>query len=181
MRWLTFVICAVVFVTLQVTIAPRVEYLGARADWILVLAVFYALNGRSIDVLIGAWILGAVADLFTIERFGVLALSYALAAMLVYGVREYLFREHPLTQFCVTFAACLAIHIGLVIYRFGVFGLSSGSLGELAREPLLASLYTGLSALPVHFVLLRMHGLLGIMPARLHRRRSAAGKSRGHA
>lgn len=179
MRWLTFVICAVAVVTLQVTIAPRVEYLGARPDWILVLAVFFALNGRSVDVLIGAWVLGATADLFTVERFGLLALSYALAALLVYGVREYLFREHPLTQFSVTFAACLAIHIGLVIYRFGVFGLSSGSLGVLAREPLLASLYTGLSALPVHFVLLRLHGLLGVMPARIRRRRSAGGRSRG--
>ncbi len=172
MRWLTFGILAVVVLTLEATVAPRLEWHGARPQWLLMLAVFYALNGRSADVLIGAWILGLLYDLHTPPEYvGLFSLLFSLVALLVYGVREYLFREHPLTHFLVTFFACLVIQIVLDVQRVVRFGESTGGVWDLGRESLLTALVTGLCALPVHFVLLRLHRTLGIMPARTARRR----------
>ncbi|UCG15905.1 MAG: rod shape-determining protein MreD [Phycisphaerales bacterium] len=178
MRWLTFVVCAVVVVTLQVTVAHRLEWYGAQPQWILVLAVFFALNGRSVDVLIGVWILGAVADLHTMARFGLLSLSYGLTGAVVYRAREYLYREHPVTQFCVTFIVCLLIEFGLSIYRISSTGAAPGAVSVMARQPLFVSLYTALWAVPIHLVLLRFHRALGIMPARMRGRRPRFGQLR---
>ena len=178
MRWLTFVACAVLVVTLQVTIAHRLEWHGAQPQWILALMVFFALNGRSVDVLIGAWILGAVADLHTIAQFGLLSLSYGLTGAIVYSAREYLYREHPVTQFCVTFIVCLLIEFGLSVYRVSSSGSTPSAVSVMASQPLLVSLFTALWAIPIHLVLLRFHRVLGIMPARLRGRRPRFGPPR---
>jgi hypothetical protein len=102
---------------------------------------------------------------------GLFSLAFSLVALVVYGVREFLFREHPLTHFLVTFVACLVIQIMLDVHRVVAFGDSAGGFWHLSRETLLTALVTALFALPVHFVLLRMHRTLGIMPARVGRRR----------
>lgn len=172
MRWLTFCILAIVVLTLEVTVAPLLEWHGARPQWLLMLAVFFALNGRSVDVLIGAWILGLLYDLHTLPEYvGLFSLAFSLVAIIVYSMREFLFREHPLTHFLVTFAACLLIQIMLDVHRAAAFGDSSGGIWSLGRETLLTALVTALFALPVHFALLRLHRTLGIMPARFGRRR----------
>ena len=172
MRWLTFGILAVAVLTLEVTVAPLLEWHGARPQWLLMLAVFYALNGRSVDVLIGAWILGLLYELHTSPEYvGLFSLAFSLVALVVYGMREFLFREHPLTHFLVTFTACLLIQIVLDVHRVIEFGDSTGGFWDLAREALLTALVTALFALPVHFVLLRLHRTLGIMPARFGRQR----------
>jgi rod shape-determining protein MreD len=173
MRWLTFLICAVVVLTLEVTLAPLLQWHGARPQWLLMLAVFFALNGRSVDVLIGAWILGLLYELHTLpEYLGLFSLGFSLVALVVYGMREFLFREHPLTHFLVTFAACLAIQVVVDVHRMITFGNATGTLWEMGREALLTGLVTGLFAVPVHYVLLRMHRTLGILPIRTRRRRS---------
>ena len=77
---------AVLALTLQSAIAPRLAIFGVRPDWILVLVVFFALHGRRRDAVIAGWSLGMCADLMSIERVGLLALSYALAAWVGYAV-----------------------------------------------------------------------------------------------
>ena len=70
MRWLGFAICAALVLTLQTTVAWRLEIRGAQPEWMLVLAVFFALHARSVDALIGAWLLGALMDNYSMARFG---------------------------------------------------------------------------------------------------------------
>ena len=111
MRWLTFIILAIVAVSLQATVAGRVSWFGARPDWVLVLVVFYALHARADDAMPAAWVVGALADLMTIERFGLLALCYGLTAMVVCGVRDLVFTGHPLTQFGVTLACGVMVQV----------------------------------------------------------------------
>ena len=86
MRWLTFGILGVVFIVMQSTLAPRMEILGARPDFLLVLVVFFGMHGKLPDVAVGAWLLGFVADLMSIERLGLMAFSYMLTALLVASV-----------------------------------------------------------------------------------------------
>ena len=157
MRWLTFLILVVLVVCLQSTVAPRLTVLGGRPDWVLVLVVFYALHARVDHALPGGWVTGGLADLMSIERFGLLSLSYALAAAAVFAVREWMFTRHPLTHFCVTLAAALAVRTVWSFYR-----MAMDLPGEATPVLLWSCVYTALWAPLVHWVLLRVPKLLGL-------------------
>ena len=156
MRWLTFVILAVVATTLQVTVAPRLAFHGARLDCILILVVFYALYGPSEHAILAGWLGGALADVMTIERFGLLSLSYALTGALVVSIRDALFIRHPLTHFSVTLAGGVLVQAMWAAYRL-IVGLPVGPLVPL----LLACAGSAVVAVPAHRALLTLPGLLG--------------------
>ena len=161
MRWLTFIILAIVAVSLQATVAGRIAWLGARPDWVLVLVVFYALHARAKDAMPAGWVAGALADLMTIERFGLLALCYGLTAVLICAVRDWVFTGHPLTQLSVTLVAAVMVQALWLVYRLAV-GLPAGPM----VVALGSCLYTALWAPPVHWVFLRMPRLLRLRPPR---------------
>ncbi len=127
MRWLSFSILAVVVLTLQSALVPRLEVLGARPDLILVVTVFFAMHAPRRDAVLTAWLLGMIADLMTIERFGLLALSYALIAMIVASVRDFLFRYNAFSQIAVTAAASVLLGVGWLFYRRVLFDPAGSS------------------------------------------------------
>ena len=172
MRWLGFAICAVLALTLQTTLAWRVEIRGVRPDWLLVLAVFFALHARSMDALIGAWLLGAAADVMSIERFGLMSGAYAVATLMIYSVREYVFRDNPVTHFMATFVAAVAVGTLEALYRFVVGrGAFTGAMSA-GGGIVLAAAYTAAWAPLLHYVLLKFPDLLGIRrPQRSYRGR----------
>ncbi|MCP4245596.1 MAG: rod shape-determining protein MreD [bacterium] len=157
MRWLTFAILAILVVSLQATVMPRTELFGARADLVLVLTVFYALHVRREEAMLAGWMVGALADVMTLERFGLLALSYGLAAAAVGQVRDLLFGRHPLTHFSVTLLAALLLQVAWALYRV-VLGLPGGSVGLALGS----CAYTAFWAVGVHMMLLQAPRLLGI-------------------
>ena len=159
MRWLAFVIVGVVGVVLQTTLSPRLAVAGVRPDWVLVLAVFFALHVRGRDAIAAAWLLGLGADFQSIERFGLLSLVYALVAVGVYLVRDYLFRRHLLTHFFLTFVAGLAVQFLLLAY-YALFLDDGGGWG--VGRMVLVALYSALWAPPIHMLLLRMSSWLGL-------------------
>lgn len=159
MRWLTFGVLAVIAVSLQTTVAPRMVWYGLSPDWVLVLVVFYCLHARSDHAVPAAWLAGALADLMTLERFGLVSLSYGLTALLVCGMRDLVFTRHPLTHFTVTLFAALGVQVLWMVYRV-LIGLPVGSpLGLVG-----SSIYTALWAPLLHAVLLKAPRLLGIRP-----------------
>jgi rod shape-determining protein MreD len=162
MRWVTFLVLAVVVLTLQSVVAPRLELLGARPDWLLVVVVFFALRAAPRDAVLGAWVLGACADLMTIERFGLLALSYGLAGAAVTSVREYLFRSRPLTQFVVTLLVCLLLRFAWLLYRRMLYDPAGSLLVDMAIDVVTASVYTAAWAPVWHAVLGRMPRTFGL-------------------
>ncbi|UCE59564.1 MAG: rod shape-determining protein MreD [Phycisphaerales bacterium] len=162
MRWVTFMVCAAGMLTLQSTIAPRVELIGCRPDWLLVLVVYLAMFVRPVDAVAGAWILGACADLMTIERPGLLALSYMMAALCVAASREYFFRYRTATQVVVTAITCLFVHAGWWIYHNVLYGATSSLLGSLTVEVIGTSLYTAVWGLVWFKILTRISGALGV-------------------
>lgn len=172
MRWLGFAICAVIGLTLQTTVAPRLEIGDLRPNWLLCLAVFFVLHARTMDALIGAWVLGAAADVMSIERFGLLSGSYAVCTMLIYSVRAYVFRDNPLTHFAATFVAAIGVGLLETAYRLvlgrGALGGFTGALGGIV----LGAAYTAAWAPPLHYVLLKIPDVLGILrPQRSYRGR----------
>ena len=128
MRWLTFAILTVLVLTLQAAVAPRLELFSARPDFLLVVVVFLSLYAPSSNAIAAGWVLGVCADLMTIERFGVIALSYGLTAIIVTFLREYLFRYRVVTQTAVTLTACLLVRTAWTMYYHLLYE---------AREPLL--------------------------------------------
>ncbi len=162
MRWLTFLIAAGLALTLQSTIAPRFELWGARPDWLLVVVVSFAMHARMPDALIGAALIGAGADLMTIERPGLMAGSYLVAAILVSLVRGSLFRRRPLTQVLVTFAACLTVPMIWLIYRRALYDPLGTLFFDLAIDGVLGSIYTAAWAPPLHGALLSMARVFGL-------------------
>lgn len=142
MRWLTFMILVAAALTLQSAVAPRLEVFGARADWLLVVVIFFGLYAPAGDAVFGGWIIGIAADLMTIERLGLLALSYALAAMLVVAVRDYLFRDRAVTQFILALTVSLILRAAWLIFRRVLYGPSGASLWECSADLVWASLYT---------------------------------------
>ena len=82
MRWLTFILLTCVLLTVQSVIVPRMTVLGAGPDLLLIFAIFLALFGRPREAILGAWLLGIAADLLSIERFGLMAITMALLGVL---------------------------------------------------------------------------------------------------
>jgi rod shape-determining protein MreD len=165
-RWLTFILLAVVALTLQTAVAPRVAPFDIRPDWLLIVVVFIALHAPPRAAIVGAWIIGGLADLMTIERLGLVAVSYTLAATFIISIREYLFRYRTTTRFVVTLTACLLVRALWTGYSRAVYDLERSLLAALTLDVLLASVYTALWALPVHEGLRRVSRTFGLVRLR---------------
>ncbi len=162
MRWISFAVVAALLLTMQTAVAPFLAIRGVRPDWLLVGVVYFALYARAADAVIAAWALGFCADLMTLERLGLISLSYALAAMAVIYVREYLFRHRPLTQFSVTLIVCLAVQSAWLIYRRFAYGPTKPLWSDWMSGALFVSVYTALWAPLLYRLLSRFSRLLGI-------------------
>jgi len=162
MRWLTFAILAVLVLTLQAAVAPRIDLFSARPDFLLIVVVFLGLYASSGDAIAAGWILGACADLMTIERFGVIAFSYGLTAILVTLLREYLFRYRVLTQTIVTLTACLLVRTAWTMYYHLLYEARGPMLGDWLIGGVLASAYTAAFTPFVFPMLQKFSRLLGI-------------------
>jgi hypothetical protein len=114
------------------------------------------------DAAVAAWLLGAGADLMTIERPGLLAGSYLLAAVAVASLREYFFRLRGVTQFGMTLATGLVVQLGWCSYRWVMYDAGRPVIADIAIDIFLAPIYTALWAPPVHAGLLAVSPLLGI-------------------
>jgi len=162
MHWLPIVvICALTYVG-QTILAPRIELAGARPDFLLILVVFFALSGSPRRGVLIGWGVGFFADLLSVERMGLLSLSYGLTALTLVSIREYLFQRGPITQVLVTLIFALAIRAGWTVYVRVLYGGSAGS----PRELLITSLYTAVLAPVACGLLGRVAPVFG-MPRRL--------------
>ena len=162
MRWLTLVILGSLIVVVQTSVVPRFEVWGARPDLLLVLVVFVAMHARKPDAAVGAWVLGMIADLMSIERPGFLALSYMLVSILVASSRNYFFRYRSLTQLLVTFAACFVVQTVWLVYRRLLYPTGTSWWADFGVFVVLSAIYTGLFAPLSHQALLLMSKALGI-------------------
>ena len=162
MRWLTFLLLAGLALVFQSAIAPFVELFGVRPDWLLVVVVFFSLYARPSDAALGAWLIGFAADLMTIERMGLLSLSYLGAALLVSTIRGYVFCYRPGTQFIVTAIVCFIVHFAWWTYRHVLYDPAGSLLLDFVQHVVLSSLYTAAWAPFIHRFLLMGRWWFGI-------------------
>jgi len=99
MRWFAYFILAYVAIALQIGLSPFVQYRGAAPNLVLLAAVFIALNAPRDAALLGCFCLGVMQDLVTQQQLGLFALSYGLMGLVVFGLHQVVYREHPLTHF----------------------------------------------------------------------------------
>lgn len=160
-RWLPLAALLVAAITLQATMAPRLQIGLIRPDLLLVIVVFLALHAAAGDAVLGAWILGMCADLMTLERLGLMSCSYALAALLIVAVRQYVFRYWAVTQFFVTLAVCAIVQTVWCLYRWMAYvepyGMPGGALGEITA----VAVYTALLSPFIQQPLQRLGRLFG--------------------
>lgn len=178
MRWLTYLLLVISMLTLQSTVAPSLALLGGRPDWLLVVVVFFALHAAPRDAVYGAALIGLGGDLMSVERLGLLTLSYALTAMLIVSLRDYLFRNESVTRLLVTLAVGLLVRTVWMGYRRFLYDPAESLLSEWAIGVVWSAAYTALWAPPMHGVLGHMSRLFGLTKPRysfagLHRLRDA--------
>lgn len=161
MNAVALAVVAFLALVFQSALAARLAIGGARPDWILVYVVFLGLYARSSQAVISGLVLGACADLLSVERFGLLAISYALAASGVAGARQFLFRYRATTQFMVTMVAALVVHAGWLVYRRAALPGPTFTPDSLALS-VLSSVYTGAWAPVFHGGLLRAARWIGV-------------------
>ncbi len=175
MRWLTFSLLAIMVLTLQSAVGPRLTLLGSRPDWLLVVVVFLALYAPPQDAVLGAGLIGLGGDLLSIERLGLLVLSYVLVAMVIVGVREHVFKSAHTTRFILTLVVGLALRVGWAAYYRALYDASVSVGLELLQQVVWGAVYTACWALPLHFVLVRFSRIFGFARPRY----SYAGMCRG--
>ncbi len=130
MRWVYFIILAVLAVIAQTTVVQviwlrtRVGYIGPEV--LASVAVFAALHARTrTDAALAGWVCGFALDLtLTGPGMGVMSLLYMAAAVGVHHLREVTFRERAVTQIILALLFCLFAYGLLTAYD-----LLTGALG----------------------------------------------------
>jgi rod shape-determining protein MreD len=162
MRWIPIVILNAAIVAFQAAIGPIFAVRGIRPDWLIVMTVFWGLYARRWQGVIAAAILGAIADLMTIEHFGLQMLSYALAAAMVTSIRLQVFRYRWSAQFFLTLVASFLLRIAWTIYVSWKFGQLGRMIPGWFAEAAFVSLYSAAWAPLLHSLLLHQASLFGI-------------------
>lgn len=162
MRTMIWMIGGTLLLALQAGLAPRLELWGARPDWLLAAVIFFALHVQGGSAAVGAWCLGFSADLMTLERPGLLAITYTVTALLVTSLREYVFRMSVTAQFAVTFATGVLIRSAWLAYRHAAFDWERGWISEWSSDVLWGAAYTAAFAPPIHRLLTRLGRQMGM-------------------
>ena len=166
MRWIAFAILLYLVTVLQTTVAPFIALHTVRPDFMVILAVFYALLARHQDAPLACWCIGFAIDLTTMSytdysNVGVHAFSLGLIGLIICKIRELTFRESALTQLIFAFLAKLLL-AGLVgLHMLYVLG-EWDRLGETVVTSVWAAAYTAVLAPYGHWILCRLRGALGV-------------------
>jgi rod shape-determining protein MreD len=151
MRWFAYFIFAYLALGLQIALKGYVDIKGAEPNFVLLLVVFLAINGARDQTLLGAFLLGFMQDLLTLQPLGTWAFSYSLVALFVLSTQEIVYPEHPLTHFSLALSGGIicgvvltlqhwvypALHGGVRPAGAGVLGYFSSALYSAALAPIL--------------------------------------------
>ena len=176
MRWIPFAIVVYVWVILQTTLGRLfvisvggIDRIGP--DLLAVVAVFLVIRVANLyEVMIAAWALGLVLDLTAGSAFGSpvlgpMAISYCLAAWILFRLRDAVFSEQWTTQMILAFVFCLISHTSWIISQ-SVLTWSWSAGGRMMIQALGLAAYTGLLMPLFMRPLGRLSGLLMHPPAR---------------
>jgi rod shape-determining protein MreD len=147
MKLLFLILSSVLTLTAQSVLAPHVEIWGVRPDWILPWVIFLTMRARPLEALFAAWCIGLLADLLTLERLGLLSLTYLLVAAFVVSVRAYLFVRRAATLAVLTLLCGVGVQCAWWIVRRAAYG----SPAALVPPFLFAPIYSAVCSWILHF------------------------------
>ena len=134
-------ICILFIITIfQTVVIPHFAVLGATPDFFLIFTVFYSLN---VDIKRGAivnWVCGILKDTFSLGIFGISSFLLVLVGYIIGCVREFVFKEHPLTQVLITFLS--AVFYGLCYLLFLLIFFEDVKLTGMVQKTVLSALYS---------------------------------------
>jgi rod shape-determining protein MreD len=163
MRWLSFFILAYLTMAVQLGLSGYMTWQGAAPNLVLPIVVFIAVNARREEALLGAFLLGALQDLFTQQPLGLYAFSYSMVGLFVVGTQPVVYRDHPLTHLFVTLAAALLTG-AMGMFNAWAYPRLHG-MAEYAGPSVAGTfgraMYTALLAPVLLAVLVRMKGMFG--------------------
>jgi rod shape-determining protein MreD len=164
MRWPAYFILAYLALGVQIALTGFVDVRGVEPNVVLLVVVFLALNGTREAVLLGAFLLGLMQDLLTLQPMGTWAFSYGLVAMSVLSTQEIVYRDHPMTHFFLALSGGIMCGVVLTVHGW-IYPLLHGGAaapgGGSAATHFGAALYTALLAPVVLGVLQRAKGVFG--------------------
>ena len=155
MRWIPFAILVYVVVQAQTTVGKVLTVahtpLGpVGPDLAAVVAVFLAMRLRSAaEVGLAAWALGLAVDLSiaggvgAVTHVGVMAVTYALAGLLVFRIREAFFRERWVSQALLGLVFAAVAHLLWVFFQ-AMLGGQWSAWWAASKQAMALSLYTAL-------------------------------------
>ncbi|MFN3484327.1 MAG: rod shape-determining protein MreD [Planctomycetota bacterium] len=150
---------AAVALAAEMTILEACALRGARAEMVLSLACFAALFARdSRQGLLGAWLLGLLKDVAGAGPLGLHAILFLGAGWGVLQIRQVLFRESPVTQLAVAFAATCGVQAAQALF----VALTAGAIpiGVALSKTFLSALLTAALTPPLHRLLSQVRWLV---------------------
>jgi len=181
MRWIPFLILIYVGILVQVAVGAipvRFAITGDIApDIPAIIAVFFVLSLRDPrDAMMVAWSLGLAMDLMICgmdiahTAVGPMAISYTLAASVIFRVREAFFRERALARALLVLLFCLIAHSVWVTLQT-VLGFAWSAWWPSIVRAIGNSLYAAMLAPLICIGLQQCGGWFIAAPARRLRRR----------
>lgn len=137
---------------LELTVAGRLEALFLLA----MVGALFARDAR--QGLVAAWIIGLLKDAGSSNPLGFHALLFLGAAWLVLFLRQFLFREHPVTQAAIVFGGVFALEC-LAAFYVSVF-VGGVPFVTILGKALGAALVTALAAPLVVWVMSHVRWLV---------------------
>ena len=154
-------ICALLIISLcQATILPHLSIYGVAPDFFLVMTVFVSLNTNIKHSSVINWINGFTKDLFSIAPFGFSAFLFVLIGYFIGRSREYVFKEHPLTQISITFLSALFYGFGYLLLM--LLTINGINLIIILQKVFCSAIYSSFVSILLFLVLRKYRGKLGL-------------------
>ena len=185
MRWIALAILTYVLMLLQTSlvdiIAIRVPKVGlVRPELLAIVVVYAALHVRSVlDAMLAGWGLGLALDITSgagsavSTAVGPMSLAYALAAGVIYKLREAVFREKAVTQCVMALLFCTLAHWMWILMQWALACRDTAGWGIALMfvQALLLAAYTAAITPLVHLGLKACRSWIIASPAGARRGR----------
>ncbi len=185
MKWVPFIILTYLVMLAQCTVGGILTFsvtaIGTVGpDLLAIVAVFMALHVRSgFHAALAGWVLGLAVDLTTISAaggvtaVGPMPIAFAVAAALIFQIREAFFYERPIPQVFLALIFCLVAHgIWVTFQAVLAFGeVSWEGYGRMLLQAVALAIYTAV-LMPLGYRGLRWLGkwLISVPTSKRHRR-----------
>jgi rod shape-determining protein MreD len=109
MRWLPVIILVYVLLGVETGAGPYLAIHGSAPNLGLIAVVFIGLYARRQQALGAALAIGLAQDALSVHPMGLFAVAYVVTVYFMLGMREIVYREHPLTHLTFTLLAGLLV------------------------------------------------------------------------